>query len=90
MRTKRRTERKNNRKTDRKTHKKPTLESQKKLVLKMLRELNTNKILCKLIDVNFKNIKKTKIKVIKYKALLSNTNKVFNKIPINRNKVSIF
>jgi hypothetical protein len=39
MRTKRRTDRKNTRKTDRKTHKKPTLESQKKLVLKLLREM---------------------------------------------------
>ena len=39
MRTKRKTERKNTRKTNRKTHKKPNLESQKKLVLKMLREL---------------------------------------------------
>ena len=39
MRTKRRTDRKNTRKTGRKTHKKPTLESQKKLVLKLLREM---------------------------------------------------
>jgi hypothetical protein len=40
MRTKRKTNRKNTRKTNRKTHKnKVTLESQKKLVLKMLREL---------------------------------------------------
>ena len=39
MKTKRRTNRKNTRKTGRKTHKKPTLESQKKLVLKLLREM---------------------------------------------------
>ncbi len=40
MRTKRRTDRKNTRKTDRKTRKnKVTLESQKKLVLKLLREM---------------------------------------------------
>ena len=41
MRTKRRSKRNNTRKTDRKTKKnKVTLESQKKLVLNMLRELN--------------------------------------------------